>query len=383
MEKRDNFLGLCKPSIGEEEVNAVSDVLRSGWLTTGAKVTEFEDAVKSFVGCKSAVGLTSATGGLHIALAALGIGPGDEIILPTYTFVSCSHVCLWLGAKPVLVDVDKHTFNIDPAKIEAAITPKTKAIMPVHFAGHSCDLDPILKIAKKHKLFVIEDAAHAIGTLYKGKPIGMFGDVTVFSFYATKTITTGEGGMAVTNDPELGKKLKRLSYFGVDKDAFNRYSDKGTWYYEVVDLGYKYNMDNMHGAIGVEQMKKLSHFLERRRTLAKTYTRMLQGVKGVIPPSEQDYTTSSHHLYPVLIDTPKLTRENCIKMLREYNIGASVHFIPLHLFPYYQKRFGCKRGDFPVAEYVYDKEISLPLFPDMNDSDVAYVVEALKEILHG
>tara|TARA_Y100000031_G_scaffold142445_1_gene171960 strand:+ start:301 stop:1086 length:786 start_codon:yes stop_codon:yes gene_type:complete len=260
MNIKREFIPLTKPTIEENEIEEVVKVLKSGWLTTGPKVAEFEESMQKYLGCKEAVGLSSCTGGLHIALAALGIKPGDEVIVPTYTFAASAHVVAWLGAKPVLVDVEKDTFNIDPKKIEGAITDKTKAIIPVHFAGHSCDMDKIMAIAKKHNLYVIEDAAHAIGTDYKNKKIGNFGNATVFSFYATKTITTAEGGMIVTNDKELGKKLKRYSYFGVDKDAFNRYADKGNWYYEIIELGYKYNMDNIQGVLGVEQLKKLESF---------------------------------------------------------------------------------------------------------------------------
>jgi UDP-4-amino-4,6-dideoxy-N-acetyl-beta-L-altrosamine transaminase len=381
--KRQDFLPLAKPMISKDELNAVKEVLKSGWLTTGPKVKEFEEKTQEYLGCKKAVGLTSCTGGLHIALAALGIGPGDEVIVPTYTFVASAHVVAWLGAKPVLVDVEKDTFNIDPDAIEKAITPNTKAIMPVHFAGHACDMDRIMEIAKKHKLFVVEDAAHAIGTEYKGKKIGNFGGATVFSFYVTKAITTAEGGMVVTNDEEFGKKLKRLSYFGVDKDAFNRYTDKGNWYYEIIELGYKYNMDNIQGAMGVEQLSKIEKFIAKRRKLAKLYTKLFKGMPGIITPTEKKYTKHPYHLYPVLLDVEKagIARADLINKLKEYNIGTSVHFIPLHLHPYYQKTYGYKRGDFPVAEYLFDREISLPLYPGMKKEDVQYVVEAIKEIL--
>lgn len=383
MKKRTEFLPLAKAMIEQEELKAVEEVLKSGWLTTGAKVKEFEENMQQYLGCKKAIGLTSCTGGLHIALAALEIGKGDEVIVPTYTFAASAHVVDWLGATPVLVDVEKNTFNIDPAAIETAITPRTKAIMPVHFAGHACDMDKIMAIAKKHKLYVIEDAAHAIGTEYKGKKIGNHGDVVVFSFYVTKTITTAEGGMAVTNNEELGRKLKRYSYFGVDKDAFNRYSDKGTWYYEIIESGYKYNMDNIQGTLGVEQLKKLERFIAKRRELAEEYNRLLHGIKEVTTPTEKEYTRHPYHLYPVLVDIEGLgiSRADFINRLREYNICSSVHFIPLHLHPFYQKRYGYKRGDFPIAEYLFDREVSLPLYPGMSKDDVKYVVDAVKEIL--
>jgi len=383
MNIKREFIPLTKPTIEENEIEEVVKVLKSGWLTTGPKVAEFEESMQKYLGCKEAVGLSSCTGGLHIALAALGIKPGDEVIVPTYTFAASAHVVAWLGAKPVLVDVEKDTFNIDPKKIEGAITDKTKAIIPVHFAGHSCDMDKIMAIAKKHNLYVIEDAAHAIGTDYKNKKIGNFGNATVFSFYATKTITTAEGGMIVTNDKELGKKLKRYSYFGVDKDAFNRYADKGNWYYEIIELGYKYNMDNIQGVLGVEQLKKLESFIEKRRKLASLYTGLLKGVPGIIVPLEKEYTRHSYHLYPILLDIENMSmsRGEFIDKLKEHNIGASVHFIPLHLHPYYQKTYGYKKGDFPNAEYLFDREVSLPLYPGMSEEDIRYVAEAIKEII--
>lgn len=369
--------------ISSAELKAVKEVLKSGWLTTGPKVKEFEEKVQEYVSCKKAIGLTSCTGGLHIALAALGIGPGDEVIVPTYTFAASAHVVAWLGAKPVLVDVEKDTFNIDVEAIEKAITSKTKAIMPVHFAGHACDMDKILEVAKKHNLFVLEDAAHAIGTDYKGKKIGSFGDAAVYSFYVTKAITTAEGGMIVTNDEEFGKKLKRFAYFGVDKDAFNRYSDKGNWYYEIIELGYKYNMDNIQGAMGVEQLARIEKFISKRRKFAKLYNKLLKSIPEIIIPTEKKYTRHPYHLYPILLDIDKagMTRADFINKLREYNIGTSVHFIPLHLHPYYQKIYGYKRGDFPVAEYLFDREVSLPLWPGMKKEDVEYVVDAIKELL--
>lgn len=385
VQKRLDFLPLARASIDAEELSAVEQVLKSGWLTTGAKVQEFEQMMQEYLQCTKAIGLTSCTGGLHIALAALGIGKGGEVIVPTYTFAASAHVVAWLGAKPVLVDVEEDTFNIDSVAVERAITSQTKVIMPVHFAGHACDMDRIIAIARKHKLFVIEDAAHAIGTDYKGKKIGNFGDATVFSFYVTKTMTTAEGGMVVTNDESLGKKLKKYSYFGVDKDAFNRYSEKGTWYYEIVDLGYKYNMDNVQGALGVEQLKKLEQFIEKRRKLVLLYNQLLANVSGLIVPVEKSYTRHSYYLYPLRVDWTKvgITRDLFIASLKEYNIGTSVHFIPLHLHPYYQQQWGYKKGDFPVAERLYEQEVSLPLFPAMTEEDVKYVADVVKEVLSG
>jgi len=381
MEKRTDFLHLTKATIDLEELKAVEEVLKSGWLTTGAKVKEFEENMQHYLSVKKAIGLTSCTAGLHTALAALGIGPGDEVIVPAYTFVATAHVVEWLGAKPVIVDVEKDTFNIDPDAIEKAITPRTKAIIPVHYAGHACDLGAILQIAKKHNLRIIEDAAHAIGTEYGGKKIGNHGDAAVFSFYVTKTMTTAEGGMIVTNDEEFWKKLKSYAYFGMDKDAFNRYSEKGSWFYQIVDPGYKYNMNNIQGAMGVEQLKKLEQFITKRRDLVHHYNLLLKGVPGLITPVEKNYTRHAYHLYPLLLNTDKVTRDQFIAKLKEYNVGTSVHFIPLHLHPFYQKKYNFNKGDFPTAEWLFEREVSLPLYPGMTLQDVEYVVDAIKEIL--
>jgi dTDP-4-amino-4,6-dideoxygalactose transaminase len=243
-------------------------------------------------------------------------------------------------------------------------------------------MDAMCATAKKHNLKVSDDAAHAIGTDYRGRKIGQFGDVTVFSFYATKTITTAEGGMVVTMSDELGDRLRRFSYFGVDKDAFNRYTDKGTWYYEVVDLGFKYNMDNIQGALGVAQLKKIESFIAKRRALSSLYNHLLRDIEGLKAPVEKSYTRHTYHLYPVVMDQKKLgiSRSDLISKLREWNVGSSVHFIPLHLHPWYQKTYGYKRGDFPVAESLFDNEVSLPLYPGMSEDDVRYVVDAIKEI---
>ena len=321
MEKRTEFLPLAKATIEIEELNAVEEVLKSGWLTTGAKVKEFEENMQAYLDIKKAIGLTSCTAGLHIALAALGIGSDDEVIVPTYTFVATAHVVEWLGAKPVLVDVEKDTFNIDPAAIEKAITSRTKAIIPVHYAGHACDLGSILQIAKKYNLPVIEDAAHAIGTEYGGKKIGNHSNAAVFSFYVTKTITTAEGGMIVTNNEEFGKKLKSYAYFGMDKDAFNRYSEKGSWFYQIVGPGYKYNMNNIvsqeNGPWSARRFCKI--FMSSN--LSKQNSTYL--VKNAESQSTHIATIAT-----LIIKTAvcKLAHESCRQAMSSFSLKPSNHF---------------------------------------------------------
>jgi UDP-4-amino-4,6-dideoxy-N-acetyl-beta-L-altrosamine transaminase len=378
---RQVFLPLCKPLIDSKEIDAVKEILTSGWLTTGHKVQEFESNFKEYIGCKHAIALNSATAALHLSLIASGIKEGDELILPTLTFVACAHVIKWTGATPILVDINEDDLNIDIDKIKEKITEKTKAIMPVHYAGQPCNMDEILNIAQEHNLKVIEDAAHAVGASYKDKKIGNIGDTTSFSFYAIKNITTGEGGMLTTNDDELAKEVRKLAYFGVDKDAYQRYQEKGTWYYEIEKLGYKYNMDNIHGAIGVEQLKKLDIFNNKRKQLAKIYTNQLQDIPEIRIPTTHEDRINAWHLYPIIIDTNNLniTRDKIIDALREENIGVSVHFIPLHKHPYFQEY---QKEEFPIADKIYEGLISLPLFPGMEKSDVEDVVNALKRIIN-
>ena len=367
-------LSVGKPDLDEREVKAVSEVLRSGWLTTGPEVEKLEQGICDYVGCRHAVAVNSATGGLHVALMALGVGPGDEVIVPSYTFAASAHVVVWTGAKPVFVDIEPVTYNIDPKKILKAITKKTKVILPVHFAGHACDMDSILKIAKSRKLRVVEDAAHAIGTDYKGKRIGSFGDIAVFSFYATKVMCTGEGGMIVTNDKALAEKMRTVSFFGIDRSAFHRYKTGAGWYYSIPDMGYKYNMDNIHGAIGVQQLKKIEGFIAKRRGIAAKYNSGLKGYVKTAP--NKGYQRHTYYLYPILVKN----RDKVMEILQQNGIGASVHFIPLHMQPYYKKALGYKKGSLPVTEEVYSHEISLPMHTKLSAKDVDFVIKTIRGI---
>jgi UDP-4-amino-4,6-dideoxy-N-acetyl-beta-L-altrosamine transaminase len=369
------------PSIGNEEIEEVVKTLKSNWLTMGPKTFELEKMVADYVGAKYAVAVNSCTAGLHLSLLAKGIGPGDEVITTPYTFAATGNTIVHSGAKPVFVDVRKEDFNLDPNLIEAAITEKTKAIIPVHYSGYPCDMDAIMKIAKKHNLVVIEDAAHAIGAKYKDKMIGSIGDTTSFSFYVTKNITTGEGGIITTNDELLANKMKMLRLHGISKDAWNRYSDKGSWYYEIEDCGWKYNLTDIAASIGIHQMKRLDGFNERRRQLAKIYNEELSKIKGITLPANINDKDYIFHLYPILLES--YDRSKFIDELKKKGIGTSVHFIPLHLHPFYQKTFGFKKGDFPVTESIYEKEVSLPLYPSMTEEQIHYVIDCIKELFKG
>lgn len=381
---RNSFLPSFRHSIGQEEIDEVVDTLKSDWITTGPKTFKFEEMFAKKVGSKYAVAVNSCTAALHLALAALGIGKGDEVITTPFTFASTAEVVTDQNATPIFADVDKSTYNIDPAKIEEKITEKTKALIPVHYAGQACEMDKILDIAKENDLFVIEDAAHALGSEYKDKAVGSIGDITCFSFYATKNITTAEGGMITTDNKELADKARILSLHGISKDAWKRYSSEGSWYYEILYSGYKYNMSDVQASIGIHQLKKLDQMQRRREKIAKFYNNSFKNIPQIITPLVKDYTKPAWHLYSVQIDTDslKINRNEFIEALKAENIGTSVHFIPLHLHPYYKERYGFKRGDFPVAESIYDHEISLPLYPKMTDEDAKDVVSAVKKIIN-
>ena len=383
---RDKFLPFALPDIGEEEIAEVVDSMRSGWLTTGPKTKAFEHDFADYIGGGvEAMAVSSATAGLHLALEACGIRAGDEVITSVYTFTSTAEVIRYLGADPVFADIDERTLNISPESIEKAITPKTKAIMPVHVGGLPCDMDAILAIAKKHGLKVVEDAAHAFPVRYKGRMIGALdSDAAVYSFYATKTITTGEGGMVVTKNKDMVKRIKTMRLHGIDRDAYDRYtSEKPAWYYEIVAPGYKYNMSDIMASMGIHQLKKAERMKARRREIAMRYTEALQRLPLTLPYLPAEDEDNAWHLYPVHIrkDAPVMRDEFIKQMSFSAKIGCSVHFIPLHLQPYYRDKYGLTSQMFPCATEAFESEVSLPIYPKMTDEDVEYVIEQIRRIL--
>ena len=380
------FLPFARPDITDAEIAAVTEALRSGWVTTGPKARAFEQAFTDYLGGEGlqSIAVNSATAGLHLALEALGIGPGDEVIAPTLTFTATVEVVRYLGADPVLVDVDPVTLNIDPEKIRAAITPRTKAIMPVHYGGLACRMDAILAIAREHRLKVVEDAAHALPTTWRGTLVGQLqSDVTVFSFYANKTITTGEGGMAVTHNEALAQRMRTMRLHGMNRDAFDRFTSKTpAWYYEVVAPGFKYNMTDVAAAMGVEQLARLPHFVQRREVLARRYHEQLANLPLALPAVAPPGDTHAWHLYVIrLLPNAPLERDAAIQALSDRGIGTSVHYVPLHRHPYWRDRYQLTPAMFPEADAAYQAMISIPLFTAMSDSDQDRVIAALHEVL--
>ncbi|WP_411369052.1 DegT/DnrJ/EryC1/StrS family aminotransferase [Pseudidiomarina salilacus] len=380
-----NFLPFALPEIGEEEIAEVVDSLRSGWVTTGPKAKKFEELFSEFLGGGvHCLAVNSATSGLHLALEALGVGKGDEVIIPSYTFTATAEVIRYLGATPVFVDVNEHDFNISVDAIRAAITPHTKVIMPVHFAGQACDMDEIIQLAREHELKIVEDAAHALPTTYSGRLIGQLDtDVSVFSFYANKTMTTGEGGMLVTKNEEILARCKVMRLHGISRDAFDRYtSNKPAWFYEIVAPGFKYNMPDISAAIGIHQLAKLPRFLERRKEIAHKYEQSLSDLPLTLPKQHRDDDQHAWHLYPVLLTAEaNITREEFIVKMAEHGVGCSVHFIPLHLQPYWRDEYSLDSESFPVSQRLYEREVSLPLYTKMTDGDVEKVIHAVKSTL--
>ena len=377
-----SFLPFHVPLIEDEEIRAVVEVLRSGWLTTGPRAREFESAFARYTGAKHAVAVNSGTAALHLSLSAIRLHEGDEVILPTMTFAATGEVVLYGKARPVLVDCDRDTFNIDPAAIERAITPRTKAIIPVHYAGQPCDMDAIAGLAHQRGIKVIEDAAHALPARYKGRTVGTLSDITCFSFYATKTITTGEGGMATTDSEEDADRMRILSLHGISKDAWKRYDRDGDWRYEIQEPGFKYNLTDLQAALGIVQLKKCDAMQKRRAALAARYSEALGALDAFETPRVLPEVQHAWHLYVLLVNPAALRihRDQIIQELKQRGIGTSVHFIPLHLHPYYREHLGYKSGQFPVAEHVFERCISLPIYPSMTEDDAERVIEALHEI---
>jgi len=380
------FLPFALPEIGDEEIAEVVDTLKSGWVTTGPKAKRFEAAFTEYLGDPSleSMAVNSATAGLHLALEALGIGPGDEVITTTHTFTATAEVVRYLGADVVLVDIDPDTLCIAPWAIEEAITPRTKCIVPVHYAGLAADMPSILAIAKKHGLKVVEDAAHALPTTSAGKLVGTLGsDVTVFSFYANKTMTTGEGGMIVTRDPELAKRMKVMRLHGMSRDAFDRFTaTKPSWYYEIVAPGFKYNLTDIAAALGLHQLKRVRAFQARRIELAAALDAGLSGLPLVLPPRPAAGDDHAWHLYVVrLSDEAKVSRDVFIERMFAAGIGCSVHYIPLHLQPYWRDRYGLSPAQFPHSQRAYERMVSLPLYTRMTEADVARVCTAAQAAL--
>ncbi|CAN7456950.1 DegT/DnrJ/EryC1/StrS family aminotransferase [Massilia sp. LjRoot122] len=379
------FLPFALPDIGDEEIRAVSACLRSGWVTTGPVTRNFEQEFRAYLGGDvEAISVNSATAGLHLALECVGIGPGDEVIVPTMTFTATAEVVRYLGARPVFVDVDPVTLNISPAALAAAITPRTRAVMPVHYAGLACDMDAILALAARHGLRVIDDAAHAFPTRLDGKLVGTLGsDITVFSFYANKTMTTGEGGMVVTRDAELAARMRTMRLHGISRDAFDRYTSRvPSWFYEVIAAGFKYNLTDIASAIGIEQLRKIDRFQQRRSWLAQRYDEALAELPLQLPARPELGSTHAWHLYVIRLQKGAgIGRDELIGELAERGIGTSVHFIPLHRQPYWRDSYGLNPDAFPVAEASFEAMLTLPLYTRMLDSDQDRVVAALHELL--
>lgn len=383
---RSEFLVFGSPRIEEDEIAEVVAALRSGWIGMGPRTLQFERDFAAYVGAKHAIAVNSCTAALHLALIAAGVGPGDEVITTPMTFAATANVIVHQGATPVFADIDRRTHNIDPARVAAKITPRTKALMPVHMHGRPADLDPLLALARQHNLTVIEDAAHAAEAIYRGRHVGSVGHFTAFSFYATKNITTGEGGMLTTDDDAAAARLRLLRLHGISKDAWKRYSADGFIPYETIEPGFKYNMLDLTAALGLHQLRRVEKNLALRERYVALYNEAFAELPGVtIPALEPVGRGDRHaqHLYPIVLDLDALTiaRPAFITALQERNIGTGIHFTAVHLHQYYRERFGFARGDLPEAEYVSDRTVSLPLSPALTERDVDDVIEAVTEVL--
>lgn len=379
---RKTYLKFSVPDISREDIDAVVETLKSGWLTTGKRAQMLEEAFAAEAGAEFAVSLSSGTAALFLSLITEGVERGDEVITTPLTFASTANVVHHLGARPVFADINPETFNIDPSAVSEAVTPRTRAVIPVHYAGQPCEMDRIKATAKKHKISIIEDAAHALGAEYQGKRIGGFGNLTCFSLFPTKNITAGEGGMITLNNSDKDKRLRRLRLHGMSKDGWKRYAKEGSWYYEIHEAGYKCNLSDINAALALTQLERLNELNRKRAELAGYYLERIKDIPGIKPQKQLPGTKSAWHIFPVWVDKDQfgIDRNQLVKELWQRNIGTSVHFIPLHLQPFYQEKYGYREGDFPVAEKIYHGILSLPLFPRMRHSDIDDVIAALKDI---
>ncbi|HEY3309475.1 MAG TPA: DegT/DnrJ/EryC1/StrS aminotransferase family protein [Desulfuromonadaceae bacterium] len=381
---RASFLPFSTPTIDDEEINEVVDSLKSGWITTGPKVKRFEEAFKAYVGAPYAIPLTSATAGLHLTLLALKISAGDEIITTPMTFASTVSMIILCGGTPVLADIEPGTLNIDVSKIREKITPRTRAVIPVHFAGQSCDMDPIFDLAKEFNLTVIEDAAHAVGTEYKGEKIGSLDSISIFSFHPNKNITTGEGGMVCTKDENLAEEISLMKFHGMSREAWKRFSASGTPNYDILLPGFKYNMMDIQAALGIHQLPKLDRFIEQRTVIAEFYNREMADIAELALPAYAPYNQRhAWHLYTPLVRIEQLSinRDVFMEELKKLNIGSSLHYKAIHHHAWYREHMSIADTELPVASYASERILSLPLFPRMTLEDARDVVEAVKQVI--
>lgn len=380
---RDEFLVFGAPLIEQPEIDEVVDSLRVGWLGTGPKVARFEEMFRQYVGAEHAMAVNSCTAALHLSMLVAGLGPGDEVITTPMTFAATVNAIIHSGATPVLVDCDRETALIDAQRIEDAITAHTRAIVPVHMCGRPCDMVAIMDIAERHKLLVIEDAAHAIGAAHKGRKIGTIGHLTCFSFYVTKNVVTGEGGMVTTDNPDFADKIKVYALHGMSKDAWKRFSDEGYKHYQVVLPGFKYNMMDLQAAIGIHQLPRVERWLQRRNEIWQRYNEAFAGLPLGLPAPDEPDTLHARHLYTLLIDEEHcgLTRDEFMQRLYELNIGTGVHYVGVHLHPYYRERFGYGPYDLPDATYISERTASIPLSPKLSERDVEDVIETVRKVV--
>jgi dTDP-4-amino-4,6-dideoxygalactose transaminase len=381
--RRSEFLVFGSPAISEDEIDEVVATLRSGWIGTGPRVHLFQDAFSHYLRSAYAAALNSCTAALHLAMLAAGVKPGDEVITTPMTFCATANAIVHCGATPVFADCDRRTLNIDPAQIERKLTPRTRAIVPVHFAGRPCDMRAICDIAARHKLKIVEDCAHAIETRIEGRHVGTFGDFGCFSFYVTKNVTTGEGGMVVSQNQEAINRIKMLGLHGMSKDAWTRFSDEGYKHYEVVEVGFKYNMSDLQAALGLKQLEKVERYWRRRESIWNRYQEGFADLPVQTPLPPDEGTRHAYHLYTLLLKIEEIgkTRDQVMQELNDWNIGTGVHYRALHIQPYYAKTYGLKRGDFPEAEYISDRTLSIPLSAKLTDDDVNSVIAAVRHVL--